>query len=318
MDFKTIGWQDIVLKVPDEWEIVFATKPPKKKGKEKTGYFGFRTTKKKLLEFRWVEVEKGKAPDLDVVIGDYFNTIQKEQKRIKKRTDSGIEVSTHKGKTLYWTSEDMSLHGYIVAWYCNVLHRLIIMQSQFSSDEAHKIKTDIMQVLETVKCHPVDYESKWVAPNLTIFTPRSMYLIKQAFLVGLSFFQLRYEILDIYCYRIGLANQKINSIDELPAWFLNYYPKTLPGIPSGFKPIEEDFSKKTLSKKKDIVWNYNNKEQKSTFPLKSKSVFQGYFWQNEEKNDIYCLIFKYKRQSSTNKNIVQIIEKMFSLAVRNN
>ncbi|MHA2096767.1 MAG: hypothetical protein ACW98F_19300, partial [Candidatus Hodarchaeales archaeon] len=67
MDFKTIGWQDIVLNVPNEWEIVFATKTPKKKGKEITGYFGFRTTEKKILEFRWVEVKKGKTPDLEVV-----------------------------------------------------------------------------------------------------------------------------------------------------------------------------------------------------------------------------------------------------------
>ncbi len=318
MDFKTIGWQDIVLNVPDEWEIVFATKTPKKKGKEITGYFGFRTTKKKILEFRWVEVEKGKIPDLDVVISDYFETIMKKQKKIKKRTEKVIEISDHKGKTLYWATEDMTLHGYIVVWNCDILKRLIIMQSQFSNDEAKKIKADIMQVLETANCHPIDYESKWVGPNLTITTPRSMKLIKQAFLVGLSFFQLRYKSLDIYCYRLGLANQKISSIDELPAWFIDYYPKTLPGIPSGFKPSEDEFSKKITSKPERNFWHFRRNTQGRNLPLRPKSDIQGFFWQNKEKNDIYCLIFKFKSQTESQKRNEQIIENIVKLAITNN
>ena len=318
MGFKTIGWQDIVLNVPDEWELVFATKTPKKKGKEITGYFGFRTTEKKILEFRWVEVEQGKIPDLTVVIEDYFKTLVKTQKKIKKRTENEIKIATHKGKTLYWATEDMKLHGYIVAWNCDVLKRLVIMQSQFSSDDAKKNKADIMQVLETANCHPIDYESRWIAPNLTVMTPRAMTLIKQAFLVGLSFFQLRYKALDIYCYRMGLANQKITTIDELPVWFVNYYPKMLPGIPSGFKPKESEFTRMTIGKTKGNLWHYNNKKQKRNLPLGSKSELQGYFWQNKEKNDIYCILFKFKRQTATDKSITQIIENIMKLAITNN
>ena len=318
MDFKTIGWQDIVLNVPDEWEMVFATKTPKKKGKEMTGYFGFRTTEKKILEFRWVEVEKGKTPDLDIVIDDYFKTILKERKKIKKRTESGIKVNDHSAKTLYWITEDMTLHGYIVVWNCDVLKRLIIMQSQFSSDQANKIKADIMQILETINCHPLDYESKWIAPNLTVMTPRSMNLVKQSFLVGLTFFQLRYKSLDMYCYRLGLANQKINSIDELPVWFMNYYPKKLPGIPSGFRPSESEFSKKKIGQTEGVLWQYNKNIQKRKLPLRSGSEFQGYFWQSEEKNDIYCLIFKYKTQTSTDKRIRRIVENVVKFAITKN
>ena len=114
-----------------------------KKGKEKTDYFGFRTSTQKVLELRWIEVEKKKAADLDVVITDYFETISKELKNIKKRTKSEIKVNDHTARTLYWITEERDIHGYIVVWICPETGRLVILQSQFSSNEANRIKTNI-------------------------------------------------------------------------------------------------------------------------------------------------------------------------------
>jgi hypothetical protein len=318
MDFKNVGWQDIVLKVPSDWEMVFATKEPKKKGKKLTGYFGFRTSASKMMELRWIEFDAGKKPELNIVVNDYFKSMKKKHKKIKKRTEQEIKIREHDAKTLYWTTEDKKIHGYIVVWACEVLSRIIILQSQFSSDKAKDIKSSIMQILETINCHPNDFESIWVAPNLAINTPRFLKLVEQLFLVGLSFFRIRHHLFEIFCYRLGLANQKIDSFDDLPEWFTEYYQKKIPGIPSGFKPKVNEFNKLSAKKEQKALWKFSRQNQKSKMKLIGKSEFQAFFWQNVEKNDIYCLIFKYKQRSKDIEERKSIIDKIVKFAITNN
>lgn len=316
MDFKLVGWQDIVLKIPQDWEMVFATKPLKKKGKKETSYFGFRTSKKKMMELRWIEVGRREIPDLDTIINDYFKTMRKQDKKIKKRTEKKLSVNGHFAKTLYWITEKATLHGYIVAWYCEELNRIIILQSQFSRDESNKVKDIINRILENTDCHPVDYKSWWVGPNLNILCPRSMKLEKQLFLVGLSFFQLRHPNFNLLCYRLGLANQKIDNFEEFPNWFINYYPKKLPNIPSEFKPETKEFNKMSFGKEKKEVWKYEKIRAQKRIKIIRSSNFQAFFWENKDKNDIYVLIFKYK--AKTVETIDSITENIVKLAISNN
>jgi len=127
----------------------------------------------------------------------------------------------------------------------------------------------------------------------------------------LTFIHLRGDDLDLLAYRIGLADQKIESPDEMPKWFKEYYKENLPGIPSKYSPSEFE---KLIYKKKKITWKSIQKREKK-FP-KSLIYFETYLWSNSNKNDIYCIIFTMKKPLTTKTRT--LIETITKLAIRAN
>ncbi|MFX0207135.1 MAG: hypothetical protein ACFFDT_14190, partial [Candidatus Hodarchaeota archaeon] len=119
----------------------------------------------------------------------------------------------------------------------------------FPTSKKSEEKALIMEIMTHINCHPESVFSIWSAPNLQIHAPfLNSNLIKRNFLIGLTFVHLRDETLDLFAYRIGLADQKIHGPDEMPNWFREYYKENLPGIPSRYLPTE---FKRLFYKKKD-------------------------------------------------------------------
>jgi hypothetical protein len=309
METQILGWQDIKLKVPINWHMVFEKKQDKKQKKE-TGYFGFRDEKEKKLEISWVKFDK-KAPEIGKTIKEYYKSLKKAHKKIKIRTEGEREVKKHSAKYIYWELDKEKIQGYVVTWNCSQTQRLIICTSQFLTKDSSVEKQLIMGIITQIDCHPESEFSLWSAPNLQIYSPYlGMTLKKREFLIGLTFLHLSNNDLDFLAYRIGLANQKISDVNEIPDWFKTYYKKHLPRIPSNYSP--EEFTK-LIYKKKTVTWKAEQVIEKK---LTGKKSLETYLWSNTDKNDIYCLVYSSKGELS--KKNRDSLDKMTKLAIEAN
>ncbi|UCG03148.1 MAG: hypothetical protein JSW11_03995 [Candidatus Heimdallarchaeota archaeon] len=312
MKTQAFGWQYFLISVPIGWQMIFEKKRKKRQSKN-TGYFGFRDAKEKKLEVSWAKYDKN-PPDLIKVIKNFFESLKKSKKEIKIRTEGERKVNDHKAKYIYWELENERIQGYIVVWICDQTQRLIICPSQFATKEKSIEKPRIMNIISQINCHPESQFSVWTAPNLQIHSPYlSMNLKKKDFLIGLTFIHLYNDELNFLAYRIGLADQKVTDIEEIPDWYKAYYKKHLPGIPSNYNP--ENFTK-LIYKKKKVTWkNKHTLEKKIPFNLRNTHL-ETYLWLNLKKNDIYCIIFFTKRKIEI--GIRELIEKMTKLAIEAN
>ncbi|MHA2224074.1 MAG: hypothetical protein ACXAC8_02645 [Candidatus Hodarchaeales archaeon] len=312
MSYKTVGWQSILVRIPVEWEMIFEKKKSKKSKKE-TGYFAFRDSQGKKFELSWAQIEK-KAPKLTSVIHDYIDSLKKTERKIKIRSDKPREVKGHEAHYLIWELEKKKIQGYMVTWVCSHSERLIICSSQYTIQDQSKIKPIILEIYDQINCHPQSVFSIWSAPNLQIHAPYlKMKLKRSQFLIGLTFLNLKSEELEVFAYRIGLADQKATEFEKLTEWFLGYYQSFLPNIPMKYDP--EKFTK-ILFKKKIEVWKNLHISQSKISLRKSSTHFETYLWMNPEKNDIYCLLFSIKGGYTS--QIRESVEKMTKLAIATN
>lgn len=298
MKFQIYGWEHIIINAPSSWHLFFEKKPKKKD----SGYFGLRDQKEKKVELSWAPLPtKKKPPQIKNVLKDYFKTMTSSNKHVKLRTEGKTKVKDHQAEYFYWHLDNEDIEGYITSWICVETQRIFICTSQFSKRERSNFYPLLSKITSEIDCHPDDAYSLWSAPNLNIFSPlRELKLIKRQFLIGLTFLQLGNQDMDLFAYRLGLANQKVKSFEEIVDWFQNYYKSNLPGIPSRYNPKEFVKIKLKGSKKIDIdVWKSIETSEKK-LPLKSrKSAYWTYIWLNDEKNDIYCLILNLKGETST-------------------
>lgn len=311
MKYKTLGWQHILIRVPDDWHMIFGKKRGKK-SKKGIGYFGFRDSKTKKLELSWAKISK-KPPKIKTVIDDYLKSLKKSSKKINIKSERLNKINEHEAKSVYWELEK-EIQGYLIVWICNKTERLILCTSQFPTAKKSTEKPLIMEIMSHINCHPESLFSIWSAPNLQIHAPfLTMNLINNNFLIGLTFVHLRDETLDLLAYRIGLADQKIQSPNEMTNWYNEYYKENLPGIPSHYYPAE---FKKFFYKKKVIIWRSIQRPKKKTLFGLSKTYYDTYLWSNPEKNDIYCIIFSMKHKPSTKTR--NLCEKMIKLTIGSN
>lgn len=309
METQTLGWQYILIKVPIDWHMIFEKKRDRSQKKE-SGYFGFRDAKEKKLEVSWIKFDK-KAPDINKAIKEYFKSLKKSNKKIKIRTEGEREVNKHDARYIYWELDKEKIQGYVVIWNCSQTKRLIICTSQFTTKEISKEKPLIMEIISQINCHPESKFSVWSAPNLRIYSPYlSMTLKKREFLIGLTFLHLNNDDFDFLAYRIGLADQKVTDVSEIPEWYKKYYKEHLPRIPSNYTP--DEFIK-LVYKKKTVTWKNVQIIEKKL--VKNRSL-ETYLWLNPDKNDIYCIIFSVKRKISAKTR--DLIEKMTKLAIEAN
>ncbi|MHA2297729.1 MAG: hypothetical protein ACXADA_17000 [Candidatus Hodarchaeales archaeon] len=304
---QTLGWQDIVMKVPRDWQMFFEKKTPKKQ-KGETGFFGFRDIKEKKMEIRWVKFKR--YPQLDKAVSDYKKSLKKQKKEIKIRVDRSDEINGHEANYSYWELEKEKIKGILMVWICDESLRVIFCQSQFSDKDVSRIKPIVTEVITRMNCHPKDFSSIWTAPNLHIITPTKMKLVTKSILIGLTFFHIRNADLEIKAYRMGLADQKIIDTD-ITKWYKGYYREKLPGIDSRYNP--GDFLKLLAGKKKIPVWK---SEQALNRKFRDTKIFETYLWSNPEKNDIYSIIISLNKKPS--KGIKDSIQKMINLAIKNN
>lgn len=308
MKFQTVGWEHIEMNVPEDWKMIFEKEKYKSKA-GKTGYFGFSDTIQRRLELSYAKIEK-KAPEITDVLKDYYKSLKKTYKKIEIRKEANSKINDHLAKYIFWKKEN--IEGYIYSWICSKTKRLLICTSQYSKDEKSSLKQVIMDVISQINCHPNKEFSIWTAPNLQIHTPYlKMQLNSRDLLIGLTFLEFENKNITLFSYRIGLADQKIKSEEEIVDWFKTNYRKYLPRIPSKYNP--EVFTKLVFKKKVNIWKNVESK--KSIFHLKNV-YFETYLWLNIEKNDIYCLIFSLKKQPSA--KIRELIDNMTKLAIANN
>ena len=306
------GWQDIIIKVPNDWEMIFEKKKPKKKKKE-SGYFGFRDLNSKKLEIRWAKFKK---PILnDKVIEDYKKSLKKAHKTINIKSEGSSEVNKHNSSYLYWEIKEQKIQGYLMAWSCPETSRLIICQSQFSIKESSKEKPRVTEIISKINCHSKKQLVIWTAPNLQVYCPPQMKLIKREILIGLSFLYLRDKKnnYDLLAYRIGLANRKVKKFDEIPEWFKNYYKKNISGISTNYNP--DEFEKLIFEEKKDIWKNVQSFTKKINLGS-GNQYYNTHLWLNSEKNDIYCIIYVKKKPPS--EEIQELFDKTIKLIIKSN
>ncbi|MHA1984941.1 MAG: hypothetical protein ACW967_11340 [Candidatus Hodarchaeales archaeon] len=306
------GWQDILIKVPNDWEMVFEKKKPKKQKKE-TGYFGFRDSNSKKLEIRWAKFEK--PPLNDKIIENYKKSLKKQHKDINIKSEGSSDVYEHHSRYLYWELKKENFQGYLMVWCCVETSRLIICQSQFLIKESSKEKPRITEIISNINCHSKKPFVIWTAPNLQVYSPPEMKIVKRAFLIGLSFIQLHNlsDNFDLLAYRLGLAKRKVKNFDELPEWFKEYYKKNLPGIFANYNP--GNFEKLLFDKKKEIWCNLQEHNKKVSISS-AKNFYKTYIWLNTEKNDIYCII--YAKKKPPGEEVQDLFDKMTKIMIKNN
>ncbi|NHJ01162.1 MAG: hypothetical protein EAX86_03425 [Candidatus Heimdallarchaeota archaeon] len=307
MKYQKLGWDHLIVSVPTDWSLIFDKKPPAKK-KIETGFIGFRDSSTKRLEISWAIIKK-KPPEPKKVLGDLFKTLKKDNKGIKIRNEGEKKVNAHNGYYIYWDLEKGDSQGYLLSWVCHKTQRVIICASQYQNKEKDVFKPLITEIMTGLICHSEEKYLLWSAPNLNVYTPAfEMNLLNRKFLIGLTFLELSKADLEVYAYRIGLANQKIDDSNKLPEWFPEYAKNNLPNIPSNYKPTP-DFSNLVYKKKIEVKKLIQCSDSK--MPLKTrKGYFETYLWLNQEKNDIYCIIFRLDKQpeSDLHTQIEEIIK----------
>jgi hypothetical protein len=282
-----------------------------KKGSNRdTGYFAFRDSKTKRLEISWANIQK-EIPDLGKITEDYYKSLKKAHKKIKLKSEGKNETNEHTSAYFYWELEKEKVQGYVMVWICQKSNRVIISNSQFDFKEKSRFKPLVMEIISKINCHTESPFSMWSAPNLQIYTPYlSVKLVERSFLIGLTYLRLKNDDIDLFSYRVGLADQKIENADQLPEWYKDYYKKHFPGVPSKYTP--EGF-KKLIFKKKIPIWQ-NEITLKKKFKFKRTSdYYLTYLWYNPDKNDIYCFIFSTKKDPSGVQR--DLMEKMAKLAI---
>jgi hypothetical protein len=289
--------------------MVFEDKK-KRKDKSESGYFAFRDSKVKRLEISWVNARKDKV-DISKVVKNYYESLKKSHKKIKIKNEGRKKNNDHTAEFLYWELEKKKTQGYVMVWLCSDSNRLIICSSQFGTKEKTELKPLIMDLIGKINCHTESIFSMWSAPNLKVYSPYlGMNLVEKQFLIGLTFLKLRNEEINLFSYRIGLADQKLESEDSLPEWFKGYYKNHLPSIPSKYTP--DEFKRMTF-KKRTTIWKNEFLLEKRITIKKMNDYFETYLWYNPDKNDIYCIIFSLKNTPSPKQK--DLVDKMIKLAI---
>lgn len=307
---KLLGWQDIIIEVPTNWQITHTKLKVKKKLKNKTGVIVFWESSRKLLELRWLTFDHKKKPNKETIIDDYIKSIKKENKSLEEKNKGKGRIFDHDYIRAIWEIKKNKISGFITVWVCEKSYKIIICQSQFL-ENANSEMVEVKKVINSIKCHKTTNYSIWSGPNLQLSTPRNMLLIENKFLIGHSFIHLVSKLDDfpfnIIAFRIGLANQKVSDSNTLPEWYKEYIIKTK------FDQIISKYSINTFEKflfeKVKPIWKDIFITNKSK--IFSQYYFETYLWMNEEKNDIYIVIYygKEKNKSEIEIQIKKLIKK---------
>ena len=227
MDFKEIGWNGFLMKVPEEMHLT------RQGGNANQGAFALES-ERHLIEFNWSPIPKKPKPLMSIVETVVDQAKKDAKKRKHKFSMKGKRDATVCGhKAIYLHLETMVDEHYYV-WYCEETNRAIIIRFVCETFD-EKSRDTIKKFLDSLKCH-MKGKNVWSLMKIRFESPRSFLLRKADIGVGRAHIELEEIKLSafterartIYVDYFSMANVMFKDTYEDPEkWFEKDFLKNL-------------------------------------------------------------------------------------------
>jgi len=225
VEFKEIGWNGFLIRVPTEMHIT------SQGGNAKEGTFLIES-EGYMIEFSWTPPPKKPKPLLTIVETIVDRAKKEARKRKEKLTVEERKetfVNNHEAVYLHLKS---SIEERYYTWQCPESERLISLRFIISPFD-EKARNFVKQFLSTLKCH-MDEKNIWSVMKIRFEAPKSFLLSEARFAVGrahialtedkLSAFEERSK--NIYVDYFSMANVMFKDTYKNPEkWFEKNYLK---------------------------------------------------------------------------------------------
>jgi hypothetical protein len=246
--YKKLGWQNVVLEVPWEWDITAES------GSKHGAYFRIDDPLQSRMEVKWEPMEKRTVP-LTLILDNMVDKMKKEKRELRKAkivTRGSSKICDHTGAYIIWQNRMKAL---TTNWYCNDTKR-IFMVNFFYNPENEKAEVELFErLLRTIVCHTSEDMILWTALDIQFGIPKDLYLVSRKLLVGRANMYFSDKDLTLLIDWYGFATELLEKHGSLRKWFesqaIRDVSKTLKVKLS--QPQEENYTLKYQSTEKSIL-----------------------------------------------------------------
>jgi len=287
VNFKEIGWNGFLLKVPEE---IYLTRQG---GDAKRGSLSLES-EGYMIEIKWEPIPKEPEP-LETIVESLIKQVEKSVKKanqnLEVRERRKSRIRNHAAIYLHLKS---ALEERYYVWYCEESDRIII--SRFVCKTFDEKSRNLMkQFLSTIKCHS-DEKNIWALMKVRFESPQSFLLKEAEIKVGkmriileenkvLKFRMMTRRIIVEYFSAANLVFK--DTYKDPEKWFEKNYLSDLKKILRKGRIKFETSRKKKLENHKVII----KRAEKSTygFSSASKNLFSTAIWYCPEMNRMYSV-----------------------------
>ncbi|MBO3802290.1 MAG: hypothetical protein JTT11_00200 [Candidatus Brockarchaeota archaeon] len=210
--FKKIGWQNVVLEVPWEWDITTES------GGKRGAYFRLDDASQSRMEVKWEPVEKRTVP-LTLILDNMVEKLKKEKRELRKAkivSRGSSKICDHTGAYIVWQD---GMKALATSWYCDDTKRLFMVQF-FYKPEREKAEMELFEkLLERISCHTEGEMVPWTALDIQFEVPKDLYLESRKLLVGRASMSFSAKDHDLLVDWYGFATGLLEKHGSLRKWF---------------------------------------------------------------------------------------------------
>ncbi len=286
MEFKEVGWNGFLIRVPEEMHLT------RQGGNAKEGTF-LMESEGYLIEFNWTPTSKKPKPLLAIVetVVDRARK-EAENKKEKLTIEERRETFVNNHDAVYLRLKSSVEERYYI-WQCPESERLIALRFIIRPFD-EKARNFVKQFLSTLKCH-MEEKNIWSLMKIRFEAPKSFLLSEAKFAVGrahivltesrLSAFEERSK--NIYVDYFSMANVMFKDTYKDPEkWFEKNYLKDFKKILKKWRINFETSGEKNLSNHKVII---KQAKKMSGLYTRSTDLCSVACWYCPEMNRMYAL-----------------------------
>ncbi|MGQ9513508.1 MAG: hypothetical protein ACUVTL_00390 [Thermoproteota archaeon] len=248
VQYKKLGWQNVVLEVPWEWDITTES------GGKRGAYFRIDDPLQSRMEVKWEPMEKRTVP-LTLILDNMVEKLKKEKRELRKAkivARGSSKICDHTGAYIIWLN---GMKALATNWYCEDTKRLFMIQFFYKPENEKKELELFEKILRTIVCHTSEEMTLWTALDVRFEIPKDLYLVSRKLLVGRANMYFSDKDLTLLVDWYGFAAGLLEKHGSLRKWFdsrpIREVSKTLKAKLS--KPQEEGEPLKYRSIEKSIL-----------------------------------------------------------------
>ncbi len=212
VQFKKLGWQNVILEVPWEWEITTES------GGRRGAYFRMDDPSQSRMEVKWEPIDKRTVP-LTLILDNMVEKLKKDKRELRKAkivARGSSKICGHTGSYIIWQD---GMRALATSWYCDDTKRLFMIQF-FYKPENEKVEMELFEkLLRTIICHTDEEMVPWTALDVQFEIPKDLYLDSRKLLVGRANMSFSAKDQDLLVDWYGFATGLLEKHGSLRKWF---------------------------------------------------------------------------------------------------
>jgi hypothetical protein len=207
-----LGWQGIVIPLPDEWSLTAFS------GDWDAGYLRAEGPNEASLELKWKHDRA--SPSLKGLLKGYVQQLNRAAGRKgadvtlkeKPKALSSVPQGSGVSQTFSWKT---SVYGIGAVWHCLECRRIVL--AQITAPEQAVADALAKRVIPKIADHPEGDDCYWSVYGFSFFAPKAFRLEKQSLRSGHLSLELRHKSRRLVAERYGPANVLLKR-DRLADW----------------------------------------------------------------------------------------------------